>query len=46
MNGTKKTSFSDKILKGIEVAGNTLPHPVALFGLFLINHYSVFVYWV
>lgn len=30
----KKRTFSDRLLKGIEVAGNALPHPAALFGLF------------
>jgi len=34
MNVTKKRSFGDKVMHGIEVAGNALPHPAALFGLF------------
>ncbi|MEJ5317024.1 MAG: AbgT family transporter [Tenuifilum sp.] len=34
MNEKRKRSFSDKVLHGIEVAGNALPHPAALFGLF------------
>lgn len=29
-----RKNFSDKLLHGIEVAGNALPHPAALFGLF------------
>ncbi|OFX85392.1 MAG: aminobenzoyl-glutamate transporter [Bacteroidetes bacterium GWF2_33_16] len=36
MNKQNKISFSTRFFKGVEKAGNALPHPAALFGIFAI----------
>jgi len=47
-NESKKKSLLDRILNFVERAGNALPHPATLFGIFAIATliFSALAYWV